>query len=184
MRIPLNQRLDRIGQHIVRARLFFDLWIYFEGEQTRSKIIRSMRRYNEFFRFAPHAFFVSYVIYIAGVFDGSEETISFNWLIPEVRKEGRLSAEDDRVINDLLQQAGPIVAKIKILRHKAIAHRDARISYDDAFKMAEVTPDQLREVTELALEMVNHLYRVRGMQNQSFTELPREAAEGMMRALA
>jgi hypothetical protein len=28
--LSLNQRLDRIGQHIVRARLFLDLWFYFE----------------------------------------------------------------------------------------------------------------------------------------------------------
>ena len=42
--IPLNQRLDRIGQHIVRARLFLDLWFYFEGD-SRRKIIEIMQEF-------------------------------------------------------------------------------------------------------------------------------------------
>src|SRR5262249_53577438 len=40
--LPLNERLDRIGQHIVRARLFLDLWFYFEEQHSRSKIIETM----------------------------------------------------------------------------------------------------------------------------------------------
>jgi len=143
-----------------------------------------MRQYNEFFRFAPHGFFVSYIIYIAGVFDLSEETISFRWLVPEVRREGRLDNNSEGAIEGLAKKADPIVAKVRVLRHKAIAHRDARISYNDVFEMAEVTPDQLRELTDSALEMVNLLYRACGMQEQFFTALPKEAAEGMMLALA
>jgi hypothetical protein len=67
--LPLNERLDRIGQHIVRGRLFLDLWFYFEEQDSRGKIIETMREYNEFFRFTPHAYFVTYAIYMAGVFD-------------------------------------------------------------------------------------------------------------------
>jgi hypothetical protein len=44
--LPLNDRLDRIGQHIVRARLFLDLWFYFEGKDSRGKIIDSRREYS------------------------------------------------------------------------------------------------------------------------------------------
>jgi hypothetical protein len=45
--LPLNQRLDRIGQHIVRARLFLDLWFYFEEQDSRRKIIDTMEQYSE-----------------------------------------------------------------------------------------------------------------------------------------
>jgi hypothetical protein len=67
--LPLNQRLDHIGQHIVRARLFLDLWFYFEERVSRRKIIETMQKYSEFFIFTPHAYLVAYVIYMAGVFD-------------------------------------------------------------------------------------------------------------------
>jgi hypothetical protein len=79
--LPLNQRLDRIGQHIVRAS-----WFYFEERDSRRKIIETMREYDEFFRFTPHAYLVAYVIYMAGVLDTRRGTISFPPLDP--RSEG------------------------------------------------------------------------------------------------
>jgi hypothetical protein len=181
--LPLNQRLDRIGQHIVRARLFLDLWFYFEEQDSRRKIIDTMEEYNEFFRFTPHAYLVAYVIYMAGVFDKTTDTISFPHLVPEMKREGQLKDQDAKDVDALLVEAKPVVSKILILRHKALAHRSAHISYDDVFKMAAVRPDQLRDLTDVALKIANRLLIARGLQDQHFTELPREAAEAMMKAL-
>jgi hypothetical protein len=91
--LPLNQRLDRIGQHIVRARLFLDLWFYFEERVSRRKIIETMQEYSEFFIFTPHAYLVAYVIYMAGVFDKRRDTISLRPLVREVKKAGQLQGQ-------------------------------------------------------------------------------------------
>jgi hypothetical protein len=182
--LPFSERLDRIGQHIVRARLFLDLWLYFEEEASQRKNINTMREYNEFFRFTPHAYLVAYVIYMAGVFHKARGTISFAPLIHEAKAEGCLKARDGETIDTLLLEAKPIADKVAILRHKAFAHRTALISYNDVFKLAAVTPDQLRDLTEIALKIANLLSRARGLQGQHFTKLPRDAAEEMMRALA
>ena len=149
--LPLNNRLERIGQHILRARLFLDLWFYFEERDSRRIIIDTMQDYNEFFRFTPHAYLVTYVIYMAGVFDKSRGTISLAPLIREVKAVGHLKAQDAAIADALLAQAKPIANKVTILRHKAFAHQSAHISYDDVFKMAAVKPDQLRELTDMAL---------------------------------
>ncbi|MDB5632815.1 MAG: hypothetical protein JWR49_1670 [Tardiphaga sp.] len=181
--LPLNQRLNRIGQHIVRARLFLDLWFYFEEQESRRKIIDTMREYNEFFRFTPHAYLTTYVIYMAGVFDKSSGTISLAPLIREVRAAGQLKMPSATIVDALLTKAQPIVEKVRTLRHNAFAHRSAHISYDDAFEMAAVMPHQLRDLTDIALEITNQLLLARGLQNQYFNEQPREAAEAMMKAL-
>lgn len=178
--LPLNEQLDRVSQHVIRARLFLDLWSYFESADTRPQIIETMRDYNEFFRFTPHAYLLSYVIYMAGVFDRRDDTISFRPLVREMKAAGHINGQVDA----LLSQAKPIADKVIILRHKAFAHRDAHISYNDVFKMADVMPVQLRDLTEVALKIANHLLRSRGLQDQHFTELPREAAEAMMKSLA
>jgi hypothetical protein len=182
-RLPLDRRLERIGQHIVRARLFLDLWFYFEGENTRREIIDIMRDYNEFFRFTPHAYLVTYVIYMAGVFDKRKGTISLEPLIREAKAAGYLKPQAAKAANALLARAKSLAEKVALLRNNAVAHRSAHISYDDVFRMAAVKPDQLRELTDLALEITNQLLRVSGLQEQSFTDLPREAAEAMMKAL-
>jgi hypothetical protein len=181
--LPLDQRLDRIGQHIVRARLFLDLWFYFEERDSRRKIIDTMQEYNEFFRFTPHAYLVAYVIYMAGVFDKRRDTNSLARLIREVKSAGQLKAHDAAIVDALLTEAKPIADKVIILRHKAFAHRSAHLSYNDVFKMAAVKPDQLRDLTDITLKIANRLLLARGLQDQYFTELPREAAEAMMKAL-
>jgi AbiU2 len=182
--LPLNQRLDRIGQHIVRARLFLDLWFYFEERDSRRKIIETMREYDEFFRFTPHAYLVAYVIYMAGVFDTRRGTISFPPLVREAKAAGQLEGQEAAAVDALLVEAKPVADKVLILRHKAFAHRSAHISYDDVFKMAAVKPDQLRDLTDVALRIANRLLLARGLPDQDFTELPREAADAMMKALA
>jgi len=73
---------------------------------------------------------------------------------------------------------------VRILRHKAFAHRDVHISYDEVFKLADVKPDELRELTETALNIANRLLTAHGQLEQYFTELPKEAAEEMMKVLA
>jgi hypothetical protein len=133
--LPLNQRLDRIGQHIVRARLFLDLWFYFEERDSQHKIIETIK--------------------------------------------GR----DAAAVDALLVEAKPIAEKVLTLRHEAFDHRSAHISYNDVFKRAAVKPTQLRDLTDMALEIANCLLLARGLQNQYFTELPREAVEEMMTAL-
>jgi hypothetical protein len=143
-----------------------------------------MREYNEFFRFTPHAYLAAYVIYMAGVFDRSKGTISLAPLFREVSRTGNLNTQDVSIIDTLLLRSKPIVEKVTTLRHNAFAHRSAHISYDGVFKRAAVRPDQLRELTNVALEIGNKLLLARGLQPQCFSELPREAAEAMMQALA
>jgi hypothetical protein len=182
--LPLNERLYRAGQHVVRSRLFFDLWFYFEGPETRPKIIETMREYNEFFRFTPHAYFVAYVVHIAAMFDKRTDTISLVRLAREMKKACLIQRQAITELDGLLAEATPIVSKVAILRHHAFAHRSATISYDAAFKKAAVTAAQLRDLTEIALKIANRLLLARGLRDEVFTPLPLEAAEAMMKAIA
>lgn len=182
-RLSLENRLDRIGQHTVRARLFLDLWSYFSEEKTYHQIIDVMRDYNEFFRFAPHAFLATYIIYIAGIFERRNDTINLPLLISNSKKSSKISDRESAEIDRLILQAKPIADKITILRHNAFAHRNANVSYNDVFRQADVSPDQFRELTDLTLNIVNRLLQAHGMRNQYFTDLPQRAAESMMVAL-
>lgn len=181
--LPLKVRLDRVAQHVIRARLFLDLWSYFEEDRSRREIFETMDEYSEFFRFTPHAYLVTYVVYIAGVFETRRDTISFAALISQMKAAGQLEGQEEAVSN-LLSVAKPIAKKVAVLRNNAIAHRTVSMSYDDVFKQAEVTPGELRDLTDVALEIANRLLRACGLQDQYFTDLPREDAVSMMTALA
>jgi hypothetical protein len=127
---------------------------------------------------------VSYVIYMAGVFEKRKDTISLASLIREVKGAGGLKTQDAVTVDALMVEAKPIAHKLSILRHKAIAHKSAHLAYNDVFKMAAVKPDQLRDLAEIALKIANRLLLACGLQDQHFAKAPQEAAEAMMKTLA
>jgi hypothetical protein len=143
-----------------------------------------MQDYSEFFRFAPHAHFVAFIVSIAALFDRRRDTITLPGLAKEMGKANLLPAETKSEVTTLMAQAKPLVSKITILRHNAFAHRSASLSYDEAFKAAAVTALQMRELTEIALKIANCLTQARGRGEHFFNELAQEDAEAMMKALA
>lgn len=181
--LPINERVDRAVQLVLRARIFFDIWFYFEANETRATILDTMNEYSEFFRFMPHAHQVAFIVTIAAVFDKRTDTISLPHLVREMALNKRFSQQAQAEVNELLDKAKPLGSKVTVLRHKAFAHRSARTSYDDVFKEAQVTVGQMRELTEIALQIANKLAGVSGVSPEFFNELPRKDAARMMQAL-
>ncbi len=182
--LPFNERLERAAQLVLRSGIFLDLWFYFESQDTRPAIIDTMRRFNEFFRFAPHAHFVAYVVHTAALFEKRKGTINLLSLIKEGKEAQLFSTPVIIEIESLLCRATPLAPKVAVLRNNLFAHRNASMFYDEAFTKAAVTPSQLREHTEIALKIANKLLPARGMSDHFFNERPRNDAEAMLKLLA
>jgi hypothetical protein len=72
----------------------------------------------------------------------------------------------------------------KELLHPAIAKEGyAALQRGAAFKKANVTADQLRDLTDIALKIVNRLLLARGLRDHMFNYMPREEAEAILEAL-
>jgi AbiU2 len=182
--LPFDERLERAAQLILRSHVFLDLWFYFEGQDTRPVIIDTMRRFNEFFRFTPHAHFVAYVVQMAALFENRSNTINLPSLIKEAKEGNLISTQVVTEIEPLASRTKPLAVKVAILRNNVFAHRNASMSYDEAFEKAAVTPVQLRELTETALQIANKLLLARGMGTHFFNKLARTHADAMLKALA
>jgi hypothetical protein len=182
--LPINAQIERAAQIVVRARIFYDIWLYFEGTDTRPTIIDTMQRFSEFFRFDPHAHFVAFVIHIAALFENRKDTINLPRLVKDTIIAAPISTQIATKTKTLLSQAKPLASKAAILRSNLFAHRSATLTYSEAFKKAAVTANQLRDLTEIALAIANHLLRARGLSDQFFNPLPRDHADAMLKTLA
>lgn len=182
--LPVDKRLETAAQLILRTRIFYDIWRFFEGEETRPSIIETMRCYSEFFRFDPHAHFVAFVVHVAALFDKRRDTVDLPRLAEEFNDSGLISAQVAAEVAALLGQAAPLASKAIILRSNLFAHRSATLSYGDTFKKAAVTPNQLRDLTEIALKAANRLLIARGLRDHVFNPLPLKDAGAMLNALA
>ena len=164
--LSIDKRLDRAAQLVIRSRIFYDIWRYLEDRETLRVAIHTMQHFSEFFRFAPHAHFVAFVVYIAALFEKRKrnDTINLPSLAKEMKAKKLISVEDAADIDTLLREAQPVATKVAILRNNLFAHRSATFSYAAAFKLAAVKPDQLFTLTEIALKIANRLLAARGHQ--------------------
>jgi AbiU2 len=180
--LPIDERLERAAQIVIRCRIFYDIWIYFEGQNTHPAI--DDERFSEFFRFDPHAHFVAFVVHIAALFEKRKDTINFRRLVKEMEQAGLISVQNAAEVDALLTRAQPFASKVTILRSNLFAHRSATLSYADAFKKAAVTAKQLCYLTNVALKIANRLLIVRGRNDQFFNALPANHADAILRVLS
>lgn len=177
---PFDERLETAAQHLIRTRIFYDIWWFFVDTETRPAIEDAMNRYKAFFRLDPHAHFVSFIVHITELLETRRDTINLPNLAKELEDSGRMGTTTAAEVNALLQQADPLASRVRILRDNLFAHRSA---YDEAFEKVAVTPDELHELTEIALKIVNQLRRSLGLNPHIFDWLPLSDAEEMLKAL-
>lgn len=180
----LEEKVERAAEHVVRARLFFDVWYYLESAGNDPARLNALNQFSAYFRFDLHAHLIAFVVYIHGLFEKNGASINLNRLTRELKGTGRISEVDLREIDELLAQAAPIVKKVKSLRDKAIAHRTASTSYNDVFRSAEVTYKELSRLTELARDIVNRLLKSIKRKGERFHSSPLNDLEALVRVLA
>lgn len=181
--LSLDDRLDTAAQLAKRARIFYDIWWFYEGVDTKPRILDTMKVYSEFSRFDTHAHFVSMVIHLAGLFESRNDTINFGALIKEAEADGVPKEAIDKAKGLMTEVAG-VPSKVTILRSNLFGHRSASLSYGEAFQKADLKPDQLRDLTVAGLRIANTLLIARGSDEQFFHELSRRDAERFMNDLA
>ncbi|MGH8558557.1 MAG: hypothetical protein ACRESZ_14080 [Methylococcales bacterium] len=181
--LPLDERLNVAARLVTRARIFYDIWWFYEGADTRPKILDTMSIYSEFFRIDTHAHLVAMVIYLAGLFESRSDTVNFDALINEAEAAGVSKAAVDSA-RVLMREVASIPSKIAILRSNLFGHRSASLSYAEAFQKAELKPDQFRDLTVVGLKIANTLLKARGLDEQFFHELSREDVEMLINDLA
>lgn len=178
-----DQKLEVISQVAARARIYFDIWWIYEGAPTKQTYLETMNEYSEFFRFDSHAHFVTMVLYLGQLFETRQGTLNLTSIAKEAEQSVALSQDDVVAAADKLAAAKPLAKKVTILRSNLFAHRSSSLSYADVFRKAEITADQLRELTEAALSVTNKLRRAAGKEDKVFHALSREDVEDLLETL-
>ena len=180
--MTLEQKLDRLAQLILRARVFFDLWWIYKGAPTHLKHLPAMNRYSEFFRFDIHAQEIANTMYLCQIFENRRDTLNIKNVINEA-KARKLSTEHIAAAEKALQEALPIREKLAIIRHNLFAHRSLSLDYSEVFKKASITPNETRRLAELGLEAINSLLTALKQNVHWFTPLPGNDLEKLLREI-
>ena len=181
--LPLNERLNTVTQIIIRARVFFDIWWFYEGKETRPIIKSTWESYDQFCIFDGHANLIAYVVQITSVFDRNRRTMSLARIIEELESSKEIPAEALPELKSCLKEAEGICDRVKKLRHNLFAHRSASRAYSEVFKDARLTANELRTLSDISLRIANRLLAIRDLPEQFFNECPRKDLQKMFERL-
>lgn len=180
--IPIEDRLTTAGWLAGRARVFYDLWRFYEGEETKPRILDTMNYYPQFFVFDSHAQFVACIVHVAALFEKSDRNVNLASLTAELGSS--IPAATGTEIAALTAQAEPLKPKVIYLRSNLFAHRSAKVTYSDAFKQAGLTPNQLGDLTEIAFRIANLLLFAKALPYQVFNPYPLADAKKILSTLS
>ena len=178
-----REDIDLAGHLAVRARVFLDIWWVYEGAPTRGKYLPTMNRFSEFYRFEPHAHFVAMVMYLSQLLEKRRDTLNLPALVERASSAGVPASTIGRA-QVALDAANPLASKVMVLRSNLFAHRSANLSYAKVFELADVNPDQLREVSDTSLKIVNLLGEAVGVGEKIVHTISPAHAEAVLKALA
>ncbi|HVR98241.1 MAG TPA: hypothetical protein VMW27_16610 [Thermoanaerobaculia bacterium] len=162
--------LSTLTQITIRARLHWDIWWAYEGEDESPKALPTMNRYSEFFRFDIHAHLTAMIIASYQLYEVKRTTHNLGVLVKRAGSEPGVPATYFHVASNLLRESEPLAAKVRILRNNAFGHRSLALGYEDAFEKAAITPFQLRDLTKTALDIVNQFHRALGDTDCDFND--------------
>ena len=151
---------------LFRANLFFEAWWLSAGVEGRRQFGHFWNEYWEFWRFNQHAMQFAFVVYTAGLYETRSDTVNFASLWKEAR--GHADAATKNRYEQAWISAQSTAKSILILRSNAMAHRSMTLSYNDAFKLAKVTPDQLRQHLASSWELLNIIEESLGLEPSEF----------------
>ena len=179
--MDIKRQLDITTQQIVRAKIFYDIWWFYRGPDTRPHILETLNDLSEFFLFDDHAHYVSMIIHCAVVWDKARGNIGLPRVSKLILDPNR--KPKDRELSDAIACHAKKAEGLVKLRHEAIAHRSAEFDYPEAHKRAGLPRDQIPAMLNEWLNVINHLRERQGMAAESFNEMPLHDARQLIHAL-
>jgi hypothetical protein len=168
-----DDRVVTASRLVIRTGIYLDIWDFYQGP-GRARILDTMNKFSEFFRFDEHAHRFSFIVHIAALFEKKIDTINLVQLTKELSEAGRISAESAREIEQLFTLVKRVIRGVRIIRNNAFAHRNDSISFDEAFKMANISMNDLSDLMNAALRIMNILLITCDRGEEEFFMLPLE----------
>lgn len=140
--IPSKLLNDLIASAI-GAKAHYNMW-WAQVNEALPHFEREMNEHSDFFLACRDAHYTAFFVHVARLFDHRHDSSSlFNYLkaIRNQTDPARMSVLDARY-DSLLVRAKPLLT----IRHKTIAHIDARLTEKDIFAPLNITWNEIRSI--------------------------------------
>ncbi len=141
---------------ITDANLNYHLWWKLRGPE-RPKYDDTMNKYRLLFSTSIRSYFNTLIILLYKLFDTDNRTNNMNRLVSAVEVDRSFSKEEINYIQKQREKALVIWKKVTILRNNYFAHLKFEIDEKNLYRLAKITPDELKELINLSIDILNRI---------------------------
>lgn len=150
----------------------YDIW-WAQMSDAKPMLVRSMNEHSDFFRASQDAHFTACFIYLAHLFDKRSDSSSLPTYLALIRDETESMQFED--LETRYAALASRVAPLVTMRHKTVAHIDARLSEKDVFGPFNITWNEVRSIIYDTATFVKQLA---GAPHQGAIGIPRDGRLG------
>jgi hypothetical protein len=152
-----SETVKELQDAVIAAGLHYEIWWVFRSEDTRGKYLDAMNQYVTYFKAAIAAHFTALLVCLYRLYETRRDTHNIPQFIDRLESEKALDAETLKTLRAMHEEAKPLWKKVSILRNEVFGHRSLEIDTDTAFKKAQITGDDLKELVAITKTLLNHL---------------------------
>jgi hypothetical protein len=160
----IDKIISDLVQIATEAKAHYQVWWAIEHD-GRATFERTLHRYQDFFEATRVAHFRSMAMAAWKPFDRDIRVSSLANLVRS--GSSFLSAAEVSAVQAHLAKSSVIDGLSKI-RHLFVAHQNAGLSTEEIFNLADITPNDLRDLIYQTADLVNQIARSRGRTNCVF----------------
>ncbi len=164
----LLKNLDELFRIIFDARSNYEIWWIYVSKEGRDEYFKVFLHYKEFFETSAYAHISMVAVSLYKLFETRDDTVNFKNIINDALGLKIVDDADMQKLNPAIEKAKTIWIKINQLRSYLFAHRAKELTVKEIYNNANLTPDQIKELTELSLEILNYVAVKAGQKERKF----------------
>lgn len=151
----------------IAARAHFQVWWALRN-RALPEYLDTMNELDhvEFFHASNSGHYKNFFVALSRIFDRDPRTAGMRELRKALAFEGRRDLADYLVAKLRLIEAQ--VGSVMQIRNKSIAHNDRSIPRDKVYEINGITPDEIRELIDVACTAINHIAGELGLSERIF----------------
>ena len=164
----LTEQLPDILDELRETQQFFSVWRAFTNPENQDAFEQTMKRYPLFFDSVVRAHLSAVIVALYRIYDRGPGSKSLRQLYEDTTSLNILEQKVIEKTSRLDSEIQAIWKKVCILRSNVFGHRSAKLSPEEAFEKAGLSPNELAEMIQLAQRLFNFISRTLTRSSHAF----------------
>ncbi|MDP8263852.1 MAG: hypothetical protein P9M12_00030 [Candidatus Aceula lacicola] len=164
--------MKELYQILFDARCSYEAWWICVAGEHRKKYWLLYFCYRDFFHYSAYSYLANMIVSLYKLYDSTQEnSLSILNFINIGARSNLISRDSLKELRESKKEALKIWKKIKVIRNSLIAHQCNRMTRSGIYKLAKITPNQMKELTNLSLLILNKISVSLGQKKRFFDGL-------------